>query len=379
MQKIGGVMVVGCPMGADDHGNNHARLSLNNDSDNCNRATFSTFRDWNHGGECVDTAVDVSASYPVQLDGGDIAHRGEILAPIGATVRVQDLTAGTQAQTTVAKDGGFAVAIASDIGDVLAVDVIGQSGNVVSHARMITPFEGLARTRNTPDFRRFVQLAANVLEGADAITVADRVLLDPSAGRQPEWPVTNMLMMLSVGDSTVVFAQGLALARSIGLFGRDPDYAKAVANPFAAQVDFAAPYRVWTEQVIALGILVSKDVPPPLLNPARPEGGKGTGLCSIVPSQITAAGPLGKALSALCLADVHGHHEYIATVDKNDSFPHVDGYKGTYTQYHRNLIASYFHSLATKVSEDPCWGDVQCVTDRKLRDEWDLPLGQTQP
>ncbi len=379
MQKIGGVMVVGCPMGPDKNGNNFARLSLNNDSDNCSLQTFSTFRDWNHGGECVDTAVDVSVTYPVVLEGGDPVHKGEILAPIGATVRVHDLTAGTQVETKVASDGGFAVAIGSDIGDIISVDVMGESGNVVSHARLKSPYEGLGKTRNTPDFRRFVQLAANVLEGADAITVADRVLLDPAQGRQPEWPVTNMLMMLSVGDSTVVFAQGLALARSIGLFGRDKDFAKAVADPFAAQVDFAAPYRVWTEQVIDLGILVSKDVPPPLLNPLKPEGGKGTGLCNIIPSQITAAGPLGKALSALCLADVHGHHEYIATVDKNDSFPHFDGYTGTYTQYHRNLIATYLHSLATKVSEDPCWGDVKCVTDHNLRAEWDLPLGQTLP
>ena len=380
MQKISGVMVVGCPMGADDHGNNHARLSLNDDSNNCQDQSFSTFRDWNHGGVCVDDAVDVSVTYSVQLDpGADVAHRGEILAPIGATVRVHDLTAGTTAEATVAKDGGFAVAIACDINDVLAIDVIGASGNVVSHARMVSPYEGLAKTRNTPDFRKFVQLASNVLEGADAITVADRVLLDPAQGRQPEWPVTNMLMMLSVGDGTVVFAQGLALARSIGLFGRDPDLAKAVADPFAILTDFAAPYRTWTEAMIALGILVSVDAPPVLLNPARPEGGKGTGLCSIIASQVTASGPLGKALSALCLADVHGHHEYIATVDKNDSFPHVDGYTGTYTQYHRNLIATYLHSLATKVTEDPCWGDTKCISDHNLRDEWDLPLGQTLP
>ena len=389
MQKISGVMVVGCPMGADEHGNNRVRMSLNDDSNNCQDQSFSTFRDWNHGGVCVDDAVDVSVTYSVVTEAGaDLTHRGEILAPIGATVRVHDLTAGTTAETKVEKDGGFAVAIACDIDDILAVDVMGADGNVVSHLTMKSPYEGLGRTRNTPDFRRFVQLASNVLEGADAITVADRVLLDPAQGRQPEWPVTNMLMMLSVGDGTVVFAQGLALARSIGLFGRDKDLQKAVADPFAILTDFAAPYRAWTEQVIALGILVSKDVPPPLLNPARPLNGEGTGLCSIIPSQITAAGPLGKAMSALCLADVHGHHEYIATVDKNDSFPpssEIDPvtqkpkYHGTYTQYHRNLIATYLHSLATKVTEDACWGDVQCVTDHKLRDEWDLPLGQTLP
>jgi hypothetical protein len=130
--------------------------------------------------------------------------------------------------------------------------------------------------------------------------------------------------------------------------------------------------------MIALGILADKDVPPVLLNPMRPEGGKGTGLCSIVPSQLTATGPLGKALSALCLADVHGNHGYIASVG-GDSFPHVDGYNGTYTQYHRNLIATYLHSLATKVTEDTCWGDPKCVADKQLRAEWDLPLGETLP
>ena len=377
MAKITGIMVVGCPMPVDANGNHFARLSINDDSNNCSRDTFSTYRDWNHGGVCVDAPVDVSVTYPVQADGGP-GTRGEILAPVGAKVRIQDTTAGTYAEGKVEADGGFTVAISADIGDELLLDVVGADGNTVSHARLITPYEGTAKPRNTPDFRKFVQIAANVLEGADAITVADRVLFDPLPGRQPEWPVTNLLMMLAIGDSTVVFSQGLALARSIGLMGRGADPAQAFNAPFAVQTEAAAPYRAWTESMISLGILVGKDVPPVLLNPARPEGGKGTGLCSIVPSQLTAAGPLGNALSALCLADVHGNHAYIASPDK-DSFPAVDGYNGTYTQYHRNLIATYLHSLATKVTEDPCWGDPACVADKNLRAEWDLPLGQTAP
>ena len=203
--------------------------------------------------------------------------------------------------------------------------------------------------------------------------------MDPLPGRAPEWPVTNMLMMLAVGDDTVVFAQGLALARSIGLLGRGTDLGKAYSDPMSVQVDPGAPYRAWTEQVIALGILTSNDVPPPLLNPARPDGGKGTGLCSIVPSVLGPGGVLGNTVSGLCLADVHGHHEYIAQAGKDDSFPHVDGYAGTYTEYHRNLIATYLHSLATHVTENPCWGDPKCVEAQNLRAEWDLPLGKTAP
>ncbi len=386
MQKIGGVMIVGCPMAPDANGVNQARVSLNNDSDSCGRASFSGYRDWNHGGVCVDLPVDVSVSYPVQLDGGDIAHLGEIRAPIGAEIRIQDTTAGTTATGKVEADGGFAVPISADIGDELVVNVMGADGNVVSHLRMISPYEGLAKSRNTPDFRRFVQLAANVLEGADAITVADRVLLNPLPGRQPEWPVTNMLMMLAVGDSTVVFAQGLALARSIGLLGRGTDPAKAFADPFGQLVSPDAPYRTWTQAVIAAGILTGVDVPPPLLDPTRPEGGKGTGLCSVVPSQLTATGALNNHLSGLCLADVHGYHEYIVQPKRHDpwqagddSFPPDPPYWGSYTQYHRNLIATYLHSLGTKVTQDPCWGDPKCVSDRNLRAEWDLPLGQTAP
>ena len=378
MQKITGVMVVGCPLQADADGNNRVRLSLNDDSNNCSRKTFATYRDWNHGGVCVDAPVDVSVTYPVQDDGGPAAQRGEILAPIGATVRVHNATAGTQAEGKVDADGGFTLAISTDIGDELRLEILGQDGNVVSHARLITPYEGLAKPRNSPDFRRFVQLAANVLEGADAITVAERAILDPLPGRQPEWPVTNLLMMLAIGDSTVVFSQGLALARAVGLMGRGNDPTVAFNTPFAVQTDMAAPYRNWTETMIALGLLAGKDVPPALLNPAKPEGGKGSGLCSIVASQVSAVGPVGKAMSALCLADVHGNHAYIAS-PSNDSFPASDGYKGTYTQYHRNLIATYLHSLATKVTEDPCWADPQCVVDKNLRAEWDLPLGQTAP
>jgi hypothetical protein len=108
----------------------------------------------------------------------------------------------------------------------------------------------------------------------------------------------------------------------------------------------------------------------PLLDPTKPEGGPG--LCRKVPTV-----PGQAAFSALCLADVKGHHEYIAQPKNTDGFPTFQGYKGTFTEYHRNQIVTWFHSLGKHLGEDPCWANKDCVAARNLRAEWDLPIGQT--
>ena len=350
-------MVVACPLGAPPGGKGPAlvRLSWNNDSDSCKDATKETYT---HAvtGKCLE--VGVQAPYGV----------GDLVVPVGARVTVRNGVTGESVEGSAGKDGVFALAVAADRGDAITVEVrapgasplqSGGGGQVLAKATLKSPHEGLGRQRNTPEFRRFVQLAANVLEGADAITVADRVLLDPLPGL----PAKSMLMLLAVGDRTVPFTSGVALARAMGLFGRGDTQA------------VTAPYRAWTDAAIGLGLLVGKDSPPPLLNPELPEGGPG--LCHFVdtlPKDQQLPGVL-PARSGLCLADVHGHHEYIAQPKTPNTFPAVDNYNGTYTEYHKNLIVTYFHSLARRVGEDPCWGDAKCVTERNLRAEWDLPLG----
>jgi hypothetical protein len=360
MQTVSGPMLIGCPAGKDAKTQqNVVHLSWNDDSDGCSRTTQQVWKD-PQSGVCLDHEVEASV---VQAD---------LHVPAGAPLLLRNLRSNLTATTVAAADGSFRVAVESDEGDRLSIQVLGIGQTVLAQAEVVTPYRGLARERNTPDFRRFVQLAANVLEGADAITVADRVLLDPLPGH----PRTNLLMMLAVNDKTVPFTQGVALARAMGLFGR-PE-----ANSQDARADLTsgdAAYLPWTVAAIASGLLNGADMPPPLLDPTHAEGGDG--LCHLIPTD--PAHPEG-AKSGLCLANVHGHHEYIAQPNADDAFgaipdsaqyPASAPYKGTYTEYHRNLIVTYLHSLGKHVAQDPCWGDATCIADRHLHDEWALPVG----
>jgi hypothetical protein len=335
MHSILGPMVVGCP-----RGEGKVDLTWDDDADNCNKTETLSYVDETNG-LCLPAGVMKPTA------------RGQLQIPAGATITVRNLENGESREQVAAADGHFAVAVSSDKGDRVSVQVHDTQGKLLTAAELTAPHDGLARQRNTPEFRRFVQLAANALEGADAITVADRAMLDPSPGTPP----TNLLMMLSVGDRTVPFTTGVSLARAVGLFGR-------------STAQDAEPWRAWTEEAIARGLLTSGEGDVPLLNPSKPEGGPG--LCRTVQTV-----PGQPALSALCLADVKGHHEYIAQAGDSDGFPPFQGYKGTFTEYHRNQIVTWFHSLGKHLGEDPCWANKDCVATRNLRSEWDLPLGQT--
>ncbi|GEM_PF-781951 len=338
MHKVSGPKLIGCA-----RKDGVVRISWNNDSDQCKRDTIQSYKA--PDGTCL--------VYPIAVK----AYVAETKAiKEGTKVRMKNVTNGGQAETTALKGGGFAVAVASDIGDDIVLEVLDDADNVVESIKLKSKKEGVARERNTPRFRRFVQSSSNVLEGADAITVAERMFRRPLPGYKP----TNVLLSLAVGDQTVNYAAGLALARAIGLFGDGKSF-----------VDDST-YRSWTEKVIDDGVLVDKlgKPTPPLVKP----GTKDLGMCNVVKS---GSGP---GNSALCLADVQGKHEYIAQKSKGDRFPKFGGYEdGSYTEYHRNLIVSYFHSLGTEVAQDPCWGSPTCMGEGKggkgIVKQWDKPMG----
>jgi hypothetical protein len=333
MHLASGPVVVGCPQP-----DGTVAVSFNNDSDNCQITERSSWK--GDDGACLDRPEIQS-----------IVHASLPQVP-GARIRVTHLPSGTMHEETALPTGAFAVPIESDKGDPLLIEVLWATGSPVATAEVVSPYEGVGKQRNTPDFRRLVQRVANVLEGSDAITVADRMFRDPLPGSVPK----NVLLMLASGDRTVNFASGVALARAIGLFGE--------GDPAAPN----ASYRAWTETAIAARGLVDSEVPPPVLDPSNPEGGPG--LCQTVRS-----GESEKGISALCIADVKGHHEYIAQAKDTDGFPALEGYDGTYTEYHLNMMINFFHSLGTVVTQDPCWSDWKCVKDRSLDAAWDAPLG----
>lgn len=333
MHLASGPAVVGCPQA-----DGTVAVSFNDDSDDCKITERTTWK----GSDGICLALPEVTS---------IVHAA-LHVPPQSRIVLTHIPSGEQRETVADAAGAFVVAVAADVGDPLRLEIRNDGGAVLDAADLISPYQGVAHPRNTPEFRRLVQRVANVLEGSDAITVADRVLLDPLPG----YPATNVLLLLASGDRTVNFAAGVALARAMGLFGKG-DQSSPTAN-----------YRSWTEEVIAKNLLVDSDVEPPVLDPGFPEGGPG--LCTKVSTEDGKPG-----LSALCVAAVRGHHEYIAQANDKDTFPELDGYQGTYNEYHQNMIVSYFHSLGTKVTEDPCWADWRCVLDKGLDKNWDKALG----
>lgn len=334
MHLASGPAVVGCPQ---EDGT--VAVSFNDDSDDCQITERATYK--GEDGACMEEP-EVRSIVQASLH-----------VPPKARVIVTHVPSGEHAEAEASDTGAFAIPIPSDIGDAIRIEVRGKGGAPIDAADLVSPYEGVAKPRNTPDFRRLVQRVANVLEGSDAITVADRVLLDPLPG----YPETNVLLLLAVGDRTVNFAAGASLARAMGLYGEGDLTSKK------------APYRKWTEAAIEANAFITSDVSPPLLDEDKPEGGPG--LCSVVSTKKGT-----KGLSALCLADVKGHHEYIAQAKGSDAFPDLEGYDGTYTEYHVNMIVSYLHSLGTKVNQDPCWSDWKCVQDKGLDKEWEAAVGK---
>ncbi|MCO4764329.1 MAG: hypothetical protein KC502_22655, partial [Myxococcales bacterium] len=349
MWKASGPVIAGCPKkGAKD---GTVLLSWNNDSDYCKREEFNSYV--GEDGQCLDKSV----KRPV--------WQAEAIIKEGDTIRVTNVENKQVAETTAIKNGGVNVAIKCDKGDTVEVVVTAPDGTERARLQMKSPYEGAAEPRNTPEFRRLVQTNSNVLEGADAITVAERAFLNPLPGHK----ATNILLMLAVGDRTVNFAAGLSLARAIGLFGEGDSY-----------VD-TTKYAEWTSEVIRRGLLDNSnhkkikdgtlkadEFVPPLLNQAR--AGSGFGFCNVLD---TATGKSG-----LCLANVGGRHEYIAQKTKDDAYPALKGYKPTYTEYHRNLIVSFFHSMGTKVLDDDCWADAECIKAKNLTAEWEQPVGKVK-
>ena len=347
MWKASGPVLASCPQqGAKD---GTVLLSWNNDSDYCKKEEADSFV--GDDGTCLETAV----KRPTWTAKTVIAQ--------GDTVRLTNVRNGEMKEMVATEEGRINIALKSDIGDEIEVVITDKTGTERARLQLVSKYEGAAEPRSTPEFRRLVQTNSNVLQGADAITVAERAIRNPLPGHD----TTNILLMLAVGDQTVNFAAGLSLARAIGLFGKAGSY-----------VDTSAYYD-WTTEVIRRGLLDDsnaakrqagalkpEEITPPPLNPSKV--GTGAGFCNLVPTT-------GKGVSALCLANVGGTHEYIAQASKNDIHPPLAGYKPTYTEYHRNLIVSFFHSLGTKVLDDPCWADEQCIKDKNLTAAWEQPVG----
>jgi hypothetical protein len=88
---------------------------------------------------------------------------------------------------------------------------------------LVAPARGYGTSRNTPEFRRLMQLSQTILEPGDPVNYAPHYFLDPLPPRAP----ANVLVIATSGDPGVPVNTGIALARAAGLLemsAPDKDY-----------------------------------------------------------------------------------------------------------------------------------------------------------
>ena len=83
--------------------------------------------------------------------------------------------------------------------------------------RLVAPVQGWGLLRQTPRMRRFVQITQTLLEPTDPINYARHILAEPLPGASPK----RYLSIVTLGDTDVPIATGLAQARAAGLVSDD--------------------------------------------------------------------------------------------------------------------------------------------------------------
>jgi len=92
-------------------------------------------------------------------------------------------------------------------------------------APLVAPARGYGYRRNTPDLRRLFALSQTILGAGDPISYAPHYFKDPLPARRGV--PANVLVLATVGDTTVPVATAIALARAAGLVEMDrpdPDF-----------------------------------------------------------------------------------------------------------------------------------------------------------
>lgn len=149
---------------------------------------------------------------PVNVSAAGAGAVGPLTTVPGGAVLLANHRSGDNAAGPVLQDGGFRVHLAADAGDAIEVRSLDGQGALVDSLAFASPGSGLGLERSTPRTRQWVALAAIGLEGADPACYAPH-WLTPPPGRPPK----NMLIQVSLGDTTVPVFTGAALGRAAGL------------------------------------------------------------------------------------------------------------------------------------------------------------------
>ncbi|MBI3072581.1 MAG: hypothetical protein HYY84_10745 [Deltaproteobacteria bacterium] len=115
--------------------------------------------------------------------------------------------------------------------DKFGVDVDHDGVTYPAGQPLIALARGSGLQRNTPNFRRFMNIAQTVLEPADPVNYAPRYFKNPIPSQDYDTaePGSNVVVIVTAGDTIVPAATGIAIARAAGIISLDtidPRYGK---------------------------------------------------------------------------------------------------------------------------------------------------------
>jgi len=224
-------------------------------------------------------------------------------------------------ESPVNEQGGFQVSVASDVGDTLALTLLDAGGEQAHRVELSAVKPGLGRLRNTPRFRRLIDLAQIATDRTDPSAYARHLFKEPLDGAPPK----NILHVIAVGDRIVPFSVSLSFDRAAGLFGLDEADALGRTQAFIdhdAVAGLSGPY--WDVD----GWLGGEDHIGPL------------------PPIETASGKSAVRFAAT------NNHEYITTKGERDGLD--------WGTFHRNMYFRYLESGGAEIIDDLCLLDDSC-------------------
>ena len=239
---------------------------------------------------------------------------------VGSTgVSVRNQRSGEEVVGWLNADLGFSVAVAADKGDPLELTVTYADRDPVT---VVVPARhaGLGIQRNTPKFRRNLQLFQTIFDPIDPGVLGQFLIRRPLDGRPK-----NVLQFVVLGDDTVPVASQLTLARVMGLLGLDDVAAVALNSK-----------------------LVAGGVPT----------GAGFDVDDLEHDDDDELGPLPtlhteQGLSAVRFMNVNGWHEYMA-------LPYPEDEPFDYSTWTHNVLRLYLESGGTRLRDDPCLESWSC-------------------
>jgi hypothetical protein len=198
---------------------------------------------------CARTLLDGSFRVPLPTTIGDVVDIGIYGAPdavdsyatcnvIAGTPLVREVDTWEQAATSFTPVATTGLTCTSSTGCQQYWQNFYPVGST-----LVAPQEGLGYFRQSPDFRKLMNLAQAALDPADPINFAKYFMLSPP----PDWngsptPPRPLLDVHTDGDYLVPTATGLAFARAAGAL---PFLPPTAADTYPELADWATPQALW--------------------------------------------------------------------------------------------------------------------------------------